>query len=114
MSIENRVCLPTQADFYRLKHNDHQLYVFLMRFARWASQASLQLATACQYIALPRTAAGGSALRPLHLCSLIVETIPRHKDFRKSDRAYIRLRNVRSHPHARLRTYAEALEQCRQ
>ena len=23
-----------QADFYRLKHNDHQLYVFLMRFAR--------------------------------------------------------------------------------
>ena len=43
MLIRHCICLPTQADFYRLKQNDHQLYVFLMRFARCGSDSSSYL-----------------------------------------------------------------------
>ena len=73
---------------YRTSGNEEQLYVMLMRLARWGARcmpphAHLQ----------PGGHSSDPARRPT--CSLLIETIPKHREFSSADPTYVKLRQVR-------------------
>lgn len=91
-----------QANEYRARHNDFQLYAMLMRLARYQKPSAafteltgrpwLQRESYGMYRSSEFTKTISQCDH--YCCSLVVETIPLHKDFNKADPQYQSLRKV--------------------
>ena len=92
-----------QADEYRHAGDNYQLYTMLMRFARQASSLASSgcITFTMLSLNLPWAASGLAPcllIVPMLLCSLVLETIPRHAKFSGQPPEHVRLKRVSTVP----------------